>query len=90
MDHDRVSKDAAGPEAPAPASSERPAEAAIRSRDAHPMARILHGMYEFIALLAVDGTTQYLNRAALDAAGFLERDPIGLAFWEGLSPIILP
>ena len=47
------------------------------------MARIiLDSMYQFLGLLAVDGTVLEINQAALDGAGLCLVDVLGKPFWQ--------
>lgn len=47
------------------------------------MARIiLDSMYQFLGLLAVDGTVLEINQAALDGAGLCCADVLGKPFWQ--------
>ncbi len=43
---------------------------------------IFHSQFEFIGLMALDGTVLEANRTALRAAGATEADVIGKPFWE--------
>ena len=56
-------------------------EALVRS-NAHQMAQILDGLYQFIGLLDTDGTIRYLNRAPVEAAGLAEEELLGIKFWD--------
>ncbi|HOW52005.1 MAG TPA: PAS domain-containing protein [bacterium] len=56
-------------------------EALVRS-NAHQMAQILDGLYQFIGLLDLDGTIRYLNRAPVESAGLIEEELLGIKFWD--------
>ena len=57
------------------------AEQALRESEAR-LRAIFDGTYEYIGLLALDGTLLEANRASLEFAGNLRQDVVGRRFWE--------
>lgn len=57
------------------------AEAAVRESEAR-LRAIFDGTYEYIGLLAPDGTLLEANRASLEFAGNAREDVVGRSFWD--------